>query len=265
MTPSDFSAMSRFGGKDAGALKNHAAKVRAIIRDVIYTSKENLYDLFKIGMTGNALDLEGLLRIVSELNCGLPEDEVTLVFKSIPKNKNDKISFQCFEEAFRSEEPSSEEFETVVIRKVREWMFKNKLSSEIAFDALCRSAGRFVVGNGGVAGGAFLYNLYQADGQNWYLQTLDGLAGLLPQTAGYRILPSIFTHMIDNLHSRIGHREDRNGVVGDREYKGMDGWIRTAGRASDRSPDNNASFRDNRYYTQAGVDREIIRTSYGRL
>ncbi len=136
--------MSRFGGKDAGALKNHAAKVRAIIRDVIYTSKENLYDLFKIGMTGNALDLEGLLRIVSELNCGLPEDEVTLVFKSIPKNKNDKISFQFFEEAFRSEEPSSEEFETVVIRKVREWMFKNKLSSEIAFDALCRSAGRFV-------------------------------------------------------------------------------------------------------------------------
>lgn len=32
----------------------------------------------------------------------------------------------------------------MVIRKVREWMFQNKLSSEIAFDALCRSAGRFV-------------------------------------------------------------------------------------------------------------------------
>ncbi len=76
--------MSRFGGKDAGALKTHAAKVRAIIRDVIYTSKENLYDLFKVGMTGNSLDLEGLLRIVSELYCGLPGDEVTLVFKSIP-------------------------------------------------------------------------------------------------------------------------------------------------------------------------------------
>ena len=144
LTPSDFSAMSRFGGKDGTALRQHASKIRGIIRDVIYTSKQNLYDLFKVGMTGNSLDLEGLQRIVSELNCGLPEDEVTLVFKSIPKNKNYKISFQCFEEAFRSEEPTSEEFETVVVRKVREWMFKNKLSSEIAFDALCRSAGRFV-------------------------------------------------------------------------------------------------------------------------
>jgi hypothetical protein len=67
-----------------------------------------------------------------------------LVFKSIQKNRNDKISFQTFEEAFRSEEPTSGEFETVVIRKVREWMFQSKLSSEIAFDSLCRSAGRFV-------------------------------------------------------------------------------------------------------------------------
>lgn len=32
----------------------------------------------------------------------------------------------------------------MVIRKVREWMFQNKLSSEIAFEALCRSAGRFI-------------------------------------------------------------------------------------------------------------------------
>jgi len=144
LTPSDFSGISRFGGKDANALRQHASKLRGIVRDVIYTSKQNLYDMFKLGMTGNSLDLDGLKRIVSELNCGMPDDEVTLVFKSLPKNRNDKVSFQHFEEAFRSEEPTSEEFETVVIRKVREWMFKNKLSSEIAFDALCRSAGRFV-------------------------------------------------------------------------------------------------------------------------
>jgi len=54
------------------------------------------------------------------------------------------VLFQTFEEAFRSEAPTAEEFESIVIRKVREWMFQNKLSSEIAFDALCRSAGRFV-------------------------------------------------------------------------------------------------------------------------
>ena len=95
-------------------------------------------------MTGKALDEEGFTTIVNEISrSGLSEEEITLVFKSLPKNRNDKVSFQTFEEVFRSEEPTSAEFETVVIRKVREWMFQNKLSSEIAFDALCRSAGRF--------------------------------------------------------------------------------------------------------------------------
>ena len=36
------------------------------------------------------------------------------------------------------------EFETKVIRTVRQWMFNNRLSSEMAFDTLCRSAGRFI-------------------------------------------------------------------------------------------------------------------------
>ena len=121
------------------------------------------------------------------------------------------------------------------------------------------STGSFAVANGGVGGGAYLYNLYKADGQNWYLQSL----GLLPQTAGYRILAPIFTYM-NSLHGRVGHREDRNGVVGKRDYKGMDGWIRVIGNTRDISPDGHASFRDNRYYTQAGIDREIIRNGYGR-
>ena len=96
-------------------------------------------------MTGNALDCEGFAHIVAEVgrDC-ITAEEILLVFKSLVKNRNDKVTFANFEEAFRSEEPTSSEFQTVVIRKVREWMFKNKLSSEIAFDSLCRSAGRFV-------------------------------------------------------------------------------------------------------------------------
>ena len=75
-------------------------------------------------MTGKALDEEGFTTIVNEISRnGLSEEEITLVFKSLPKNRNDKVSFQTFEEVFRSEEPTSAEFETVVIRKVREWMF----------------------------------------------------------------------------------------------------------------------------------------------
>jgi len=113
------------------------------MRDVIYSSKINIYELYKVG-GGQSLDSEGFERIVQEINCGFSEEETRLVFKSLAKNRNDRVLFQTFEEAFRSEAPTSEEFESVVIRKVREWMFNNKLSSEIAFDALCRSAGRFM-------------------------------------------------------------------------------------------------------------------------
>ena len=96
-------------------------------------------------MTGSSLDMEGFQTIVDQVSGGgISEHEVKLVFKTLPRNRNEKITFQTFEEAFRSEEPTSGEFETIVIRKVREWMFQNKLSSELAFDALCRAAGRFV-------------------------------------------------------------------------------------------------------------------------
>lgn len=104
-----------------------------------------MYEIFKLGMTGNSLDAEGFSDILAEVgrDC-ISGEEINLVFKSLPKNRSDKVTFQTFEEVFRSEEPTSSEFQTIVIRKVREWMFKNKLSSEIAFDSLCRSAGRFV-------------------------------------------------------------------------------------------------------------------------
>lgn len=124
LTPSEFSGMSRFGGADRTQKKKEAAKLRGLLRDIFYTSKTNIYEIFKIGMTGNSCDIEGFQRIVSEMSRGaISEMEALLIFKSLPKNANDKVSFQTFEEAFRSEEPTSGEFETVVIRRVREWMF----------------------------------------------------------------------------------------------------------------------------------------------
>jgi hypothetical protein len=38
--------------------------------------------------------------------------------------------------------PVGIEFETVVIRKLRSWMYNNKLSSEAAFDLFCRTSKR---------------------------------------------------------------------------------------------------------------------------
>lgn len=70
LTPSEFSGMSRFGGLDRGAKKQQAAKLRGLLRDIFYTSKTNLYEIFKLGMTGNSLDCDGFVRIVNEMSRG---------------------------------------------------------------------------------------------------------------------------------------------------------------------------------------------------
>ena len=94
LTPSEFSGMSRFGGKDATAVKAQAARLRGIIRDIFYTSKQNLYEIFKVGMTGKGCDSEGFERIITSVaGDTLSDEEITLVFKSLPKNRNDKVSF----------------------------------------------------------------------------------------------------------------------------------------------------------------------------
>lgn len=53
-----------------------------------------------------------------------------------------KLTFEHFSQTFKCEVPNSLEMETKVIRQVREWMFSNKLSAEMAFDTLCRAIGK---------------------------------------------------------------------------------------------------------------------------
>jgi hypothetical protein len=53
------------------------------------------------------------------------------------------MNFEKFEHRFKSDAPTNDkDFKTKVIRHIREWMFRNNLSSENAFDALCRAVGR---------------------------------------------------------------------------------------------------------------------------
>ena len=144
ITTSEYSALSKQHPHKSGG-KAEAERITAMFKDMIYSTKQNLYELFKTGMTGNSCDLEGFEAIINEVSGGcVPQCDIELCFKYLPKNRNAKLSFQTFEETFRSEIPSGMEFETKVIRKLREWMYQNNLSSELAFDALCRATGRFV-------------------------------------------------------------------------------------------------------------------------
>ena len=138
---SEFSSLSK--SRAVGGSDNK--KILAVLRDMIYTSNTSLYELFKVGAAGGALDFDGFAKVCETVSDGnMMKQDIQDAFKAITKNKNGKVSFQTFEETFKSEVPTSMEFETKVIRSVRQWMFNNHLSSEMAFDTLCRSAGRFV-------------------------------------------------------------------------------------------------------------------------
>ena len=75
-------------------MKTSVTKLRGIIRDIFYTSRQNLYEVFKLGMTGKSLDAEGFALIVNEISKnGLSEEEITFVFKFLSKNRDEKVSF----------------------------------------------------------------------------------------------------------------------------------------------------------------------------
>ena len=101
-------------------------KLLGVMRDMIYTSNTSLYELFNEGATGGALDLEGFSKVFEVASEGsLTKADIEAAFKAVAKNKNGKISFQTFEETFKSEVPTSGEFETKVIRTIRQLMYNN--------------------------------------------------------------------------------------------------------------------------------------------
>ncbi|MHC4269048.1 MAG: autotransporter family protein, partial [Planctomycetota bacterium] len=115
---------------------------------------------------------------------------------------------------------------------------------------------------GGIGGGAYLYELFQTDGQDWYLQS----SGLLPQIDDYAALSMVFAQplTLGTLHQRVGHRRGRLEVGGSQGHKGMDGWFRMIGGMRDGAPDNEESFKQEYYYMQGGLDKQIFVNSKGR-
>jgi len=64
------------------------------MRDMIYTSNKSLYELFKEGATGGALDLDGFNKVFEiASDNSLKKADIETVFKAVAKNKNGKISF----------------------------------------------------------------------------------------------------------------------------------------------------------------------------
>lgn len=130
------------GGRSPG--KASAKKIIFGLRDLLYSTRKNLYELFRTGdASRKTLDLAAFKCIIDYASKGRANmDEAEAAFVHLTHSALGEMTFELFERTFRSEVPTGVEFETVVIRKVREWMFRNRLSSEMAFESLCRASGR---------------------------------------------------------------------------------------------------------------------------
>lgn len=87
---SEFSSLSKPRVGD----KSDTKKLLDIMRDMIYTCNTSLYELFKEGATGGALDFDGFSKVFEIASEGtMARADVEAAFRAVPKNKNGKISF----------------------------------------------------------------------------------------------------------------------------------------------------------------------------
>lgn len=107
--------------------KEGAHTVVDIIKELFYSTGRTPYQIFRAASSGDRLDVEVFVKMVSEYSNGvLAEADIKTAFHSVCKTgKTDSLSFKEFEEGFRLHIPTqgSLQSETKAIRKVREWMF----------------------------------------------------------------------------------------------------------------------------------------------
>jgi Ca2+-binding EF-hand superfamily protein len=73
----------------------------------------------------------------------MSDSDVESVFRLASKGK-DQMTYQEFERAFKWDLPAGGEWETKAIRKIRDWMIKNNLASETAFERFLKSTGKYL-------------------------------------------------------------------------------------------------------------------------
>lgn len=144
--PDELRGTDTLGNLPGNENKPKAKKIIAALRDLFYSTHKNIYELFKVGcVTGKKLDIGGFTKIVNDCSAGSwSSEDIEVAFVYLCYSTEAGMSFEVFEKNFKSDVPSGVEFETVVVRKIRSWMFRNRLSSEMAFDSFCRSTGHFV-------------------------------------------------------------------------------------------------------------------------
>lgn len=76
-------------------------------------------------------------------NNQVSDADIQAVFSHASRG-SESLSFQEFEKTFKWALPAGSDWETKCFRAIREWMFKNGLSSETAFELLLKKVDRIL-------------------------------------------------------------------------------------------------------------------------
>lgn len=76
----------------------------------------------------------------------MSDQDIEALFERVAIGKTkDRLTYKDFEDNFSHSIPTTGNIqsETLIIQKVREWMFQRQYNTKIAFDRLCRCVDRF--------------------------------------------------------------------------------------------------------------------------
>ena len=101
-----------------------------------------MYELFQEGKTGQLIEVHGFKKIVQKYSSNIvPEEQIELAFNAVAHG-TEQLSYQNFEAAFSWKKPTGTDWETRCITAIREWMYKNQLSADTAFEMLLTKSGK---------------------------------------------------------------------------------------------------------------------------
>jgi hypothetical protein len=88
--------------------------------------------------------LEGFRKVIQDYSKNQVSDaDIQQAFQYAARGQ-DSLSYQEFERVFKWALPAGSDWETKCFRAIREWMFKNGLSSETAFELLLKKVDRIL-------------------------------------------------------------------------------------------------------------------------
>ena len=119
-----------------------------IIKELFFTARKSLYVIYREVCTGNSLDREGFLKLVSKYsNSVISLQEISDAFDQVCSSfpvatgTKDYLTFNEFHKAFTVLIPDPEVFqdEVRILQIVQQWMAEKSYSSEQMFQFLLKS------------------------------------------------------------------------------------------------------------------------------